>query len=76
MSNQKKIREVIDLYQDDVCLYTNKVCEARGQSNYCRFGDDAYKCLMERLTELGVVIKVNREMPDSGYDCDGYYLEV
>ena len=63
---QEEIREAIDTYTDDACLYPRKVCFFRKTTfggNYCTSGEDAYRCLMRRLGELGVVIKVDRELP-------------
>lgn len=59
MTKQEKIREVIDTYTDDGCLYPDKDCVLR-QDRYCLSDEDAYKCLMRCLGELGVVIKVDR----------------
>ncbi len=67
MTKQEEIRELIDLYTDDECLYPNKDCESRGLFNYCRLGNDAYKCLMKRLGEKGVVLKVAAPLPDISY---------
>lgn len=55
MTKQQEIREVIDLYTDDECLYPDKDCKFRDR--WCIEGEDAYKCLMKRLGELGVVIQ-------------------
>lgn len=57
---REKIKEVIDAYTDDRCLYPDKDCESRGLYNYCRFSEEAYKCLMQRLDVLGVVIKADK----------------
>ena len=56
MTKQEEIREAIDIYTDGECLYPNKDCLSRSGLDYCRFVEDAYKCLMERLTKIGVVI--------------------
>ena len=59
-TKQEEIREVIDAYTDDACLYPKKDCEHHCfgiNSEYCVHDDGSYKCLMERLGELGVVIK-------------------
>ena len=59
---QEEIREAIDAYTDDDCLYPDKECEfCRGE--YCVSDEDSYKCLMKRLDELGVVIKVDKPLP-------------
>ena len=60
MTKQEEIREVIDLYTNDACLYKSKDCESRCPPVYyfCNDEDSGYKCLMERLTEIGVVLKV------------------
>ena len=55
---REEIKKVIDHYTDDDCLYPDKDCKYRGLYNYCISGDDAYKCLMKRLDEIGVVIKL------------------
>lgn len=60
MAKQEEIREVIDLYTDDECLYPSRVCPSF-KGNYCDSDDNAYKCLMKRLDELGVVLKVFHE---------------
>tara|TARA_R100001530_G_C4283513_1_gene146186 strand:+ start:230 stop:544 length:315 start_codon:yes stop_codon:yes gene_type:complete len=56
MVKQEEIRGVIDDLIEDVCLYPKKTCVSF-KSNYCLDTDSAYKCLMKRLTELGVVIQ-------------------
>ncbi len=60
MSRQQEIRKVINSYVDDDCLYPKAACVHRSHKmpEYCTDSDGAYKCLMKRLTELGVVIKV------------------
>ncbi len=57
MTKQEEMRGVIDAHTDDVCLYPNRDCEWR-QGGWCVHDENAYKCLMKRLDELGVVIKV------------------
>jgi len=64
MATREEIREVIDTYIDDGCLYPNKACVWCSKEGYCASGNDAYTCLMKRLTDLGVVIKVDRELPE------------
>ena len=62
----EEIREVIDAYTDDVCLYQDSPCEFQGKSGlevYCSSAEGSYMCLMKRLSEIGVVIKVDREFP-------------
>jgi len=66
MTKQEEIMETIDTFTDDICLYPDKDCEWRRRV-YCVSGEDAYKCLMKRLDELGVVIKVERELPICAY---------
>ncbi len=61
MSKQEEIREVIDDYTDDRCLYPDRSCESRSDVGYCSDGEGAYRCLMERLNSKGVMIKVERE---------------
>ena len=63
MTKQKEIREVIDVYTDDGCLFIDRVCDNLA-GGYCLSDEEAYRCLMERLTEIGVVIKVAGELPD------------
>ena len=75
MTKQEEIRKVIDTHVDDGCHFPDRSCDALG-SGYCSSADEHYRCLTERLDKIGLAIKVDREMPDSGYDCDGYYLEV
>jgi hypothetical protein len=62
MNKQEEIREVIDTYTDDGCLFPDRSCNALG-SGYCSSDEEAYKCLMQRLDKIGVVIKVDRELP-------------
>ena len=62
MTKQEVIREAIDIYTDDGCLYPDRSCNALG-SGYCSSMEESYKCLMERLTKIGVVIKVEMELP-------------
>jgi hypothetical protein len=57
MTKQEEIRELIDLYVDGKCLYPDKDCAWRSEEGYCASDNDAYTCLMKRLSELGVVIK-------------------
>ncbi len=64
VTKQEEIREAIDLYVDDECTYLAKDCKWRAKEGYCVSDDDSYICLMERFTELGVVIKVDRELPN------------
>lgn len=61
-SKQKEIREAIDTYVDDGCLFPDRSCNALG-SGYCSSYEEAYKCLMERLDKVGVVIKVEDWLP-------------
>ncbi len=65
MTKQQEIREGIDEYVDDDCLYTKTGCVHMPSKDfgYCNDRDGAYKCLTKRLTEIGVVIKVDRELP-------------
>jgi len=58
MTKQEEIKKVIEGFVDDECLYPHKVCEFY-RSPYCYSSDGAYQCLMTRLNELGVVIKVD-----------------
>ena len=59
MDKRNEIREAIDTYTDDECLFPDRSCNALG-SGYCSSTEEAYQCLMERLTQIGVVIKVER----------------
>ena len=64
MKKQEEIREIIDAYTDDTCLYPDKTCELRGSDivgGYCVSDDGSYNCLMERLDKIGVVIKVGED---------------
>ncbi|KKN23685.1 hypothetical protein LCGC14_0902440 [marine sediment metagenome] len=65
MTKQQEIREGIDEYVDDDCLYPKTGCVHMPSKDfeYCNDRDGAYKCLTKRLTEIGVVIKVDRELP-------------
>ncbi len=68
MTKQGEIREVIDEYTDDVCLYKSRDCGHHSQPRfeYCLSTEGAYKCLMQRLGELGVaIIDKERELPDT-----------
>ncbi len=56
MSKQEEIREAIDTYADNGCLFPDRWCNAWG-GNYCSSDIEDYKCLMENLTEIGVVLK-------------------
>ena len=62
MTKQQEIREVIDTYADVACLYLNTDCKFRGKG-YCSDDEGAYKCLMKRLDELGLVLKVDSAKP-------------
>ena len=64
------IKEVINAYTDDVCLYPGKNCEFH-KGRYCVEDEGAYKCLMKRLGEFGVVIKDRRY--GMGMDTRGGY---
>ncbi len=59
MSKQDIIKEAIDHYADDGCFYPSQDCEHRG-GEYCVITERAYECLVKRLDELGVVIKVDK----------------
>ena len=62
---RKQIRKVIDDFTDDKCLYPNKTWEGITckfyTMEYCNSQFGADECLMKRLGELGVAIKVKRE---------------
>ena len=61
----KEIREVIDLYTEDRCLYPDRECSHRASTVlYCSNSDCAYRCLIERLDSVGVVLKVEGELPE------------
>ena len=60
MTIREQIREVVDRYTDDSCLYKDKECESRGVNGWCVSTDASYLCLMKRLGELGVVLKVEK----------------
>jgi len=62
MATREEIREAIDLYTDGKCLYPDKACVSFKGSD-CLSDEEAYKCLMRRLGEIGVVIRVERESP-------------
>lgn len=64
MDKQTEVREVIDAHTDDRCLYPDKGCAWCSKEGYCASDNDAYTCLMKRLDGLGVVIKVDRELPE------------
>jgi len=61
MGKQEEIRQLIDTYVDDVCLYPDTGCTSesvhRDFPGYCDSTEGAYRCLLKRLGELGVVIK-------------------
>ena len=64
MPTREEIKGVIDAYTDDVCLYRDNPCEHQGKAGlevYCSSAECSYKCLMKRLGELGVVIRVGEE---------------
>ena len=55
-----------------MCLFPDKECVHQGNYAYCQVDDDSYDCLMERLGELGVVIKIEEKLPsifDSSEGC-------
>ena len=60
MATREVIREVIDLYTDDGCLFPDKTCVWHSRE-YCTSDNDSYACLMQRLDKLGVVIKVENQ---------------
>lgn len=70
MTKQEEIREVIEAYTDDDCLYSKEVCAFR-RGEYCISEEGAYKCLMKRLDELGVVIKGSKHVEADNL----YYIE-
>ena len=74
MTKQEEIRKVIDTYTDDGCLYPTKTCMSF-KGNYCISDDGSYTCLMERLAEIGVVIKVDRELPTYWRDVNAQCCE-
>ena len=57
-----EIREVVDKYADYTCLYKDDDCESRGRNGWCVSTDASYRCLMKRLGELGVVLRVEKEL--------------
>lgn len=66
MATREEIREVIDAYTDDVCLYQDNPCEFQSgpiKEIFCCDTEGSYRCLMKRLDGLGVVVKVDRELP-------------
>ena len=67
MNKREEIREIIDAYTDDACLYPDKNCENHGKAKadpYCVSADGSYNCLMKRLSELGCAIIVEGELPE------------
>ena len=68
MSKQEEIRQLIDTYIGDVCLYPDTGCTSesvhRDFPGYCDSTEGAYQCLMKRLGELGVVMTAERELPE------------
>ena len=74
MTKQEEIREILDKWADDQCLYLEqqKSCESRSDVGYCSDGVGAYRCLMERLNSKGVVMKVHAVM--AGQHMTGVYL--
>ncbi len=73
MNKREEIRKVIDTYTDDGCLFPDRSCNALC-GGYCSSDTESYKCLMERLDKLGVVIQVDRELPKFSkcWDEDGH----
>ena len=70
-ATREEIREVIDAYTDDECLYQDNPCEFLGKvlgGGYCNSAEGSYICLMKRLDELGVVIKIEGELPENPYE--------
>ena len=65
---RQEIEQVILAWRDDTCLYPEKECEHRSKG-WCTSEEEAMECLKKRLDELGVVIKVDKELPDY----DSYY---
>lgn len=70
MTQQEEIREIIDKHVDDGCHYPDRSCNALG-SGYCSSGDEQYKCLMEKLTQIGVVIKAEEQTIQVTLPADG-----
>lgn len=71
MSRQEEIRQLIDTYVGDVCLYPDTGCTSesghRCFPGYCDSTEGAYRCLLKRLGELGVVMTAERELPRIGW---------
>ena len=63
MTKRGEIKKVIDAFSDDACLYPDEPCVYR-TDKYCLSSKNAYKCLMKKLAELGVVIRIDRELPE------------
>ena len=66
MSKTEEIREVLNAWRDDRCLYLSedKPCLQNALGNgYCSSDKVSYQCLTKRLSDLGVVIKVDRRPP-------------
>ncbi len=65
-ANRREVREILEKWRDDECLYPKKVCEWCSQ--YCVNEEEAYKCLYERLSSLGVVLADPKgELPENPY---------
>ncbi len=59
MTKQEEIKKELFSWADDGCMFLDKHCEHRSHlkvGGYCSSNDGSYKCLMERLSDIGVVI--------------------
>lgn len=65
MTKQEEIRKVINSYPGGSCLLPDKYCNAK-EIGACQTNEFREYCLMERLSDLGVVLKVERELPVIG----------
>ena len=87
MTTREEIKESIDTHANGRCLFPDRVCNAF-RSGYCSSGWEVYRCLMEKLTLLGVVLKIEGKLPewleydDSGLVAveplikEGYYVSA
>ena len=75
MPSREKIREVLGSWRDDRCLFLveDKPCLSNARGNgYCSSDEGFYNCLIKRLDELGVVIKVESS-EHTNPECDWCY---
>jgi len=63
-TRREEVRETFDKWRDDQCFHLEaRYCSCR-DSGYCVDENAAWCCFVETLSDLGVCIKVEGELPE------------